>query len=163
LCDLLLAVYTQNLDLTVHHAFALCHAPAVLEMPTLRKDIEEYLLKTRTSGFGFWFVGLIRIFVKHRVPMPLQLVLLGRNVVVVEGLFETVIPGKTTLEVMGDELRRGLYRRIFENITSIDAGPLLYALSEKIKKSPGLLAGLINRYFEDPLRAVRDFREAVRI
>jgi ubiquinone biosynthesis protein len=161
LCDLLLAVYAQNLDLTIHHALALCHAPLALETAKLRSDIKDYLEKTRTSGFGFWFMGLIKIFVKNRIPLPYQLVLLGRNVVIVEGLFETVVPGKTTIEVMGDELKKGLYSRMFENIKSVDVGPILYALSEKLKESPSSIAESIEKYLNHPLDFIREVKEVV--
>jgi len=160
-CNLLLAVYSKNLDLTIKHALRLCHAPDDFDTPKLRKDFSNYLEKTRSSGMGYWFMGCITIFIKHRVPLPYQLILFGRGNAIMDGLFETTVPGKTTLEVMGKELQRGIYKQIFYNVTSTDLGPIIYTLSEKLKDSPVEVAQTIEKYFDHPLDFVRDVKEAI--
>jgi hypothetical protein len=52
---------------------------------------------------------------------------------------------------------------MINNVTGGDWMRVAYAVSEKVKKSPELVTDLIDRYFEDPLQAVRDFRDAVRV
>lgn len=160
-CDLLMAVYSQNLDLTTKCALKLCRASNDFDTPQLRKDITDYLKKTKTSGMGYWFMGYIKIFIKHRIPLPYQLTLFGRGNAIVEGLFETTVPGKTTLEVMGRELQRGLYKQIFNNIISIDISPIVYTLSEKLKESPANVARTIQKYFDHPLDFIRDVKEEI--
>lgn len=159
ICEMMLAVYTQNMEQTIYHAFILCQAPSSLDTPELRRDVGKYLEKTKGSGLGFWFMGYIRLFVKHRIPLPYQLVLFGRGNVIVDGLFETVAPGKTTIEVMGDELRNGLYRNILRNITETDVGPILYVLSKKIKESPATIAQFIDKYANQPLEFIKEVKK----
>ncbi|MFA6586228.1 MAG: AarF/UbiB family protein [Candidatus Paceibacterota bacterium] len=160
--DLFLAVYSKNIESSTQIALKMCNASKKLDTPELREDIRIYLERTRFSGLGFWFMGLIHIFVKHRVPMPYQLILFGRCQTILEGVFETVLPGTSALDILGEELERGMRRQVFKNISSTNVLPIIYALSEKFKKSPELVAGLVDKYFDDPLQAVRDLREAVR-
>jgi ubiquinone biosynthesis protein len=160
--DLFLAVYSKNVESSALLALKMCHVSPRFNTFLLREDILAYIENTRFSGLGFWFMGFIHIFVKHRIPMPYQLVLFGRCQAILEGVFETVLPGTPALDILGEELEWGMRRRVFKNIVSTDITPVLYILSEKLKKSPELVAGLIDKYFDDPLQAVRDFREAAR-
>ncbi len=160
--DLFLAVYSRNVVSATAIALTMCRAPGKLNTPELREDIRIYIEETRFAGLGFWFMGFIHIFVKHRIPMPYQLVLFGRCQTILEGVFETVLPGTPALEILGEELERGMRQRILKNITSTNIVPILYALSEKVHKSPEHVAELIDKYCDDPLQIVRDLREAVR-
>lgn len=161
--DLLLAVYSQDLEGSIRLGLAMSGAAYDTFASRIREDMKTFLVETRTSGMAFWFMGFARVFIKHRIPFPYHLILVGRMQTIIEGLFETVRPDTTTLDVFGDELARGLRRQMLQNFLNTDLGPVLYVLSEKVKKSPQLVAGLITRYFDDPLRAVRDLREALRV
>ncbi len=137
----------------------MCRAPYDKYAAVIRKDIKKYLEATKDSPMGFWFIGFIKVFIKHRIPLAYQTVLIGRMQTIVEGLFETVMPGVTTQDVFGDELKKGLWQQALNNFLETDLGPFIYALSEQAKKSPKLVARIINRYFNDPVQAVRDFKE----
>ena len=128
----------------------------------IREDVKKYLETTKDSAMGFWFTGIARIFIKHGIPFAYHVILIGRMQAIVEGLFETVIPGTTTIDAFGDEMKRGLRQQIFNNLLETDLSPIFYALSEQTKKSPKLIAGLIDTYFNDPARALRDFRTIIR-
>ncbi len=161
--DLLLAVYSQDVEQSIRKSLAMCGVSYEQYADLVRKDMQKYLEKTKTSGMGYWFIGFAKVFMKYRIPFPYQLVLFGRMQAIIEGLFETVAPGVTTLEVFGEELERGLRKQFWENLKDINFPPALYVLSEKMKKSPDLVAGLIDKYLDDPLRAIHDIREALKV
>lgn len=159
--DLLLAVYAQDVEKVIRLGLQMSGVSYDAFASRMREDVRKFLAITPTSGMAFWFRGFAEIFLKHRIPFPYHLILVGRMQTVIEGLFETVRPGTRTLDVFGEELARGLRRKIIRNFLETDFGPALFVLSEKIKKSPRLVAGLISKYFENPLQAVRDFKEAL--
>lgn len=157
--DLLLAVYAQDLEAVIRTALKMCGASYDKYSSKIREDIKNYLKYTNDSPMGFWFTGLIKVFIKHHIPFPYHIVLIGRMQAIIEGLFETVIPGTTTIDAFGDELRRGLRQQIFNNLLEIDLNPIFYALSEQAKKSPKLIAELVGKYFNNPLQLVRDLKK----
>ncbi len=159
--DLFLSVYTKNIESSTELALKMCNAPARMNTIELRESVRKYIEEAPFAGLGFWFMGFMHIFIKNRIPMPYQLVLFGRCQAILDGVFEMVLPGTIGLDILGEELERGMKRRIFKNITSANFYPILYTLSEKIKKSPEKVAGLVDKYFDDPLQLVRDFSEAV--
>lgn len=160
--DLLLAVYAQDLESTIRTALKMCGVSYDKYGPRIREDIKKYLETTKDSAMGFWFTGIARVFIKHRIPFAYHVILIGRMQAIVEGLFETVMPGTTTIDAFGDELKRGLRQQIFNNLLETDLSPILYALSEQAKKSPKLIAETIDTYFNDPGQAIRDFRALMR-
>lgn len=159
--ELFLAVYSKNVERSTTIALKICNASAHLNTPALREDIRIYIEETRFSGLGFWFMGFIRIFVKHRIPMPYQLVLFGRCQTILEGVVETILPGTLALDILGEELERAIRKQVFANITATNFTPILYALSEKIKQSPQLAVELIDKYFDSPLQIVKDLKTII--
>jgi len=160
--DLLLAVYAQDLEATIRTSLKMLNAPYEKYSSVVREDIKKYLEGTKDSAMGFWFTGIARVFMKHRIPFAYNTILIGRMQAIVEGMFETVMPGSTTIDVFGDELKRGLRQQIFNNLLETDLSPIFYALSEQAKKSPKLIAGMIDTYFNDPAQAIRDFKTVIR-
>lgn len=160
--DFILAVYSGNVEESIRVAVRMCRADARFK-GLIRNDVEDYLEQTEFAGLGFWFVGFIKIFIKHKMPLPYQLVLFARMNALMENLAHLVMPGATTIEMIGEELERGLRKRILDNLLNTRLFPAVYALTEKLKTAPELAAKLIDRYFDNPLQAVRDFREALRV
>lgn len=159
--DLLLAVYAQDLEATIRTGLKMCNASYDKYASWIREDIAAYLETTKDSAMGFWFTGFIKVFIKHRIPFPYHIVLIGRMQAIIEGLFETVMPGTTTIDAFGDELRRGLWKQVFKNFLDADFGSVAYALSNQIKQSPAYMTGMIDKYFNDPAQAIRDFKEII--
>jgi len=156
-------VYMQDLERMVRVATRMTGADYKKYAPILRPQLEEYLARTRDEGLGFWFIEFARILVKNRIKFPLFLTTFGRTNVILDGLARTYIPEQNTLDICGGELRRQAIKEMINNVTGGDWMRVAYAVSEKVKKSPELVTDLIDRYFEDPLQAVRDFRDAVRV
>jgi ubiquinone biosynthesis protein len=161
--ELVIAVYMQDIERTVRIAVQMTGVNYKKYAPILRPDIEEYLSKTSGEGLGFWFIEFARIMVKNRIKFPLFLTTFGRTNVILDGLAKTYMPEQNTLDICGGELKRQAMKEMINNVTDGDWLGVAYALSEKIKKSPELVTGLIDRYFDDPLQAVRDFRDAMRV
>ncbi len=157
--DLLLAVYAQDVDATILRSLKMCGVPHEKYASKIKEDIKKYLETTKNSPMGFWFTGLAKVLIKNRIPFPYQIVLIGRMQAIIEGLFETVTPGITTVEVFGDELKRGLRKQILNNLLEVDFGSVIYALSEQVKKSPKLIAGVIDTYFNNPVQAIKDIKK----
>jgi ubiquinone biosynthesis protein len=157
--DLFLAVYARNLEHSIKYALAIPGVDYEKYAEKLRPDIQAYLRKTPTKGIGFWFMGFVRIFVKHRVPIPFDIILFGRQNAVGDGLISTILPGKTTIDVMGDELARALRKKIAQNILDVDFTRLAYAVSEEVKNSPDRIVSILDRMSKDPFVIVNDFHK----
>ena len=160
--ELFLAVYAKDLEKSIEAALALCNAPKEKYAKRIREDMKQYLKKTRTQSLGFWFFEILRMFVKHRIPMSYDLTAFGRSQAIIDGVFQSVMPDTPTVDILGDELKRALRKKIFDNLQSIDIAPIAYTLSEKAKQSPEKVTDFINRYFDDPFQFLRDVREAVK-
>ncbi len=158
--DLFLAVYARNLERSIEYALAIPGVDYDKYSDKLRPDIKEYLRKTPTTGVGFWFMGFVRIFVKHKVPIPYDIILFGRQNAVGDGLISTILPGKTTIDIMGEELARALRKKITQNILDVDFSRLAYAVSEEVKNSPDRVVSILERLSKDPYAIVKDFHEA---
>lgn len=159
--ELFLAVYSRNVKSSTELALKMCKAPASLNTPRLQEEVQEYINQAPSSGLGFWFTGFMHVFIKNRIPMPYQLVLFGRCQTILDGVFETAFPGLRALDILDEELRRGLRQHIIKNIFGTDFAPIMYILSQKLKNSPEKVASAIDKYFDDPLQIVRDLRDAV--
>lgn len=123
--NLFLAVYAKNVDEAVVAALKMCKAPYGDFALRIRNDVVDYVQKTEFEGIGFWFMGFIKIFMRHRVPLPYCLVLFGRMNALFEGLANMILPGETTLDILGDDLAWGLRRRIIKNVMEMDFAPVL--------------------------------------
>lgn len=161
--DLVIAVYMKDIERVVRIATKMTGVNHQKYAPILRPDLEEYLAKTPNEGLGFWFIEFARVMVKNKVKFPLFLTVFGRTNLILDGLARTYLPEQTTLDITGGELKRQAIKEMINNLTEGDWLGLAYALSEKLKKSPHLVTGIIDKYFEDPLQAVRDFRDAIRV
>ena len=162
IADLFLAIYAGNLEQSIEYALALTGVDRETYVNILRPDIRVYLYRTPNEGIGFWLMGFVKIFLKHRVPIPNNLILFSRQNAVIDGLIGTLLPGKSTRDIMGEELERGLRHRIIQNLADTDYARLAYAISEEIKETPEKVAAFIGEFVKDPLKVVRDFREALR-
>jgi ubiquinone biosynthesis protein len=160
--DLFLSIYTKNVEESIRLGLAMAGVPYEIHAEKVRKDVRAYVEQAHHEGLGYWFMEFIRLFMRHRLPLPYQLVLYGRLHIIMDGACQFALPGETTLDLLGDELAWGLRRQIIQNIRSVNPAVVLYILSEKMKESPEKIANLIDKYFDDPLQAVRDFRMAVR-
>jgi len=161
LSDLILAVYRQELNDTVRHLLALSPGSSAADTPALRRDLQAFLDQSPSAGFGFWLMEPVRILIKNRVPFPYKMMLFARSSLIMDGLFETVVPGQTTLEVVGPALRAALYRQALQNILAADFSLVLYTISEQLKQSPRALTGLVQHYFNHPLEFVQIIKEAL--
>lgn len=161
--DLMLAVYTENVEEAIRLGLQMADISYTeILAAELRADIAEYIRKTKYEGMGFWFMEFIRIYMKHQLPLPYQLVLFGRMNFLLDGLAVMALPGTPAMDLLEGELKRAVRRRTLRNFTKLNFVPAMYVLSEKIRKSPHLVADLIDRYFDDPLEALRNFKEIVR-
>ncbi len=159
--DLFLAVYARNLERSLEYALAVSDLHERYA-EKIRPDVVEYLRKAPSAGIGFWFMEFIIIFIKHRLPIPYNLVLFGRQNAVIDGCISTVLSGKTTLDLMGDELERALRKKVLQNISETNFSRLVYAVSEEIKKSPDKIVSLVDQMAKDPFKVFKDFHEAIK-
>jgi ubiquinone biosynthesis protein len=160
--DLVIAVYMDDLEKTIRIATKMTGVNYEKYAPLLRPDLGDYLEKTKDEGLGFWFLEFAKIMVRHRIKFPLFLTTFGRTNVILDGLASTYLPGQTTVDLVGGELKREATKEMFRNLAGGDWLKVAYTLTQKIKKSPELITGLIDRYFENPLEAMRDIKEAIR-
>lgn len=160
--DLVIAVYLKDIEKTIRVATEMTRVDYAVYGPILRPDLEVYLRKTEDEGLGFWFLEFAKIMVRHKIKFPLFLTTFGRTNVILDGLASTYLPEQSTVDIVGGELKRQAVKEMFRNIADADWLKVAYGLSEKVKQSPQLLIGLIDRYFENPLQAVRDISEAMR-
>ena len=157
--DLFFAVYARNTELVIDNALKLTGTTDKNYRERIRRDVEEYLENTCAEGIGYWFLGVAKIFAKHGIPFPRELTMLGRSNLIMDGLLHMVDPEKTTLDIIGPELKRGIKKRMIKNITNADYFSILYNLTEKVKRNPASFNKAIDRYAEDPLLIIRDIKK----
>lgn len=148
--ELVIAVYMQDVNKTVDVATRMTGVSYEKFAPILKPDLEQYLKKAQGEGFGFWFMEFARIMIKHRIKFPLFLTTFGRTNLVLDGLIGTYIPEQTTLDIVGEELKRQAVKETFKNLTEINWLKMIYTMSEKAKQTPELVAHFIN----DPIRII---------
>lgn len=161
--DLFLAVYAKDVDRAITLAHAVCDFPEMKgDMQIMRADMKNYIETAHRSGLSFWFAELINLCIKHRIPLPYDLVLFGRSQTLMDGIFQMTMPEKKTLDIIGGELARALRRRIVDNIFKTDLAPLAYSFSERLRESPEAATKLLDHYFDQPLELLRDIASAIR-
>jgi ubiquinone biosynthesis protein len=160
--DMFLAIYVKDADRAQDILLDLCKVPKDDAPQGFKASLEDYIEEAHHSGLGFWFSGVVDVCVKHNVLLPYDLILFGRMQTVLDGLFKTVLPHKTTMDILGEELGHALRRKILSNIRETDFASLLYVLSEKMKESPASATRFLDRYFDEPLALLRDVASALR-
>ncbi|MBR9691899.1 AarF/ABC1/UbiB kinase family protein [Candidatus Woesearchaeota archaeon] len=158
---LFLSVYSGDLDNTIRFALDVCDASRKKYADKVRKDMKDYLLRTPHEGIGFWFMGIIKIFIKYRIKVPYFLSAFGRCNFVLDGCIQSFDKNQNTLAYLQEELRWAMKDEIVNNLKNIKYESLLYNITEKIKNSPEKLNKLLDRYYENPLAVIRDFRSAM--
>jgi ubiquinone biosynthesis protein len=118
--------------------------------PVIRADMEAYLRRTDKEGIGFWFMEIARIFVRHGMLFPEFLFAFSRCNLVLDGVIKTFLHNQTTLDIVGEELKRAAIRQALEDLKNKDWVPLLYTLSKSLHEAPDLIASALN----DPAAAL---------
>ena len=124
----------------------------------MRPDLERYLEQTQHEGLGFWFLEVIRIVVKYRFKFPLFLATFGRTNLLLDGVIHEYMPAKTTLDLLGEELRRLAFREAWKNVLEADWLKLTYAVSQKIKEGPNI----IGEFLDNPLGLVSQIVQTIK-
>ena len=156
--ELAIAIYLKDVPKIIKIVATMTGGNYKKYLSALRPDIEDYLQRTDKEGFGFWFLDLAKVLVKHRIKFPRYLITFGRASIVLDGLIKTYLPEKTTLEIVGDELRRQALRETINNIAETDWVRLSYVLSKKIKQSPKI----IEDFIDNPLGIISEISRAVK-
>jgi ubiquinone biosynthesis protein len=156
--ELAIAIYLKDVPKIIKIVAVMTKGSYKKYLAELQPDIEDYLERTDKEGFGFWFLDLAKVLVKHRIKFPRYLITFGRASIVLDGLIKTYLPEKTTLDIVGDELRRQALRETLNNIVETDWVRLSYVLSKKIKQSPKIIEDFIN----NPLGIISEISRAVK-
>lgn len=157
--DLIIAVYLQDTERVIKIATDMTGVSYKKYAPIIRPDIEDYLQRTREEGFGFWFLEFAKLMVKNKIKFPLYLTTFGRTNLVLDGLVNTYMPEKTTLDILGEELRREAIKETFKNIADIDWLRVVYSVSEKAKQTPELISKLM----DNPLGLISEIAKAAKV
>jgi ubiquinone biosynthesis protein len=156
--DLIIAVYLQDIQRTVKVATEMTGADYQTFAPILRPHLEIYLEKTKNEGFGFWFLEFAKIMVKNKIQFPLYLTTFGRTNLMLDGLVKTYLPNKTTVDLVGNELKRAAMAETLQNVADIDWLRVGYTLSKKVKQTPEFISALV----ESPLDIISEIAKAMK-
>lgn len=156
--ELVLAVYLQNIDKVLQIVAEMSEVDTKKLTPQLKADFEDYLVKAQKAGFGYWFMEFAKIMVKHRLKFPLSMATFGRAYIMTDGLINTYLPGQTTLDIVGVELRQLALQQVTNNILNADWTKLAYVLSEQLQKTPDLIV----QFLENPLEVVSKIAQAAK-
>jgi len=156
--ELVLAVYFQDIDKVLQIVSEISKVDVRELTPDLKAELEDYLIKAQKSGFGYWFMEFAKIMVRHRLKFPLSFATFGRAYIMTDGLINTYLPGKTTLDIVGVELRRLAFQRATNNLLNADWTKLAYVVSEQIRKTPDI----VTEFFDDPLSVISKIARAAK-
>jgi len=95
--------------------------------------------------------------VRHKIKFPLYLTTFGRTNLILDGLVSTYMPEQTTIDIVGEELKRYAIRLTVQNLAEIDWLKAAYVVTEKAKQVPDI----VGLFVEDPLRFISDISRAV--
>jgi ubiquinone biosynthesis protein len=141
---LFLAVYSGDVENVVRSMLKVCDVDCFKYAGRIRGDVKEFLKRTPYEGIGFWFMGIVKILVKHRIPVPRFLNAFGRCNFILDGALKSFNSSKTTLDYLEKELKYSLRRKMMRNILDIKYEGFLYNLSEKIRDSPEVANQILN-------------------
>ncbi|MBI4919352.1 hypothetical protein HY837_05440, partial [archaeon] len=156
----LLALYSKNTEEIVKWCLRMCKVEEEKYAHKIKKDFQKFSEDTNNS-LGYWFIGPVKIFIKHKIPVPLFLSAFGRGSIVYDGTIKFFNPEITTLDLIEDELKKGLKKEVLNNIKEIKFGQIIYDLSEKAKKCPEKINQIINKFYDDPEKLINEFRKVI--
>ncbi|MGV8162403.1 MAG: ABC1 kinase family protein [Candidatus Nanoarchaeia archaeon] len=142
--DMFFQVYIKDDDGLVDTIMQFSKSKSLRLENRIRKDVRKYLQKSEKRGIGFWYMGIAKILINNGISIPESFALFGRLNVMLDGLINTYDKNLTTLDILEEEFRIVLKKRTIENIKSTDYLPLMYKLSEKMKKSPEAFEKIID-------------------
>lgn len=146
---LFLAVYSGDVDRAFKASLELCNIRKVKNPRKLKMDLERYISKAPYESIGFWFMEPVKIFLKHRLPVPSFLSVIARGNLVFEGSLKLLKTEITTLDLIKDELKSAMRKEMLKNLLNIRYEPLLYSLSEKVRDAPELARKIIDKHYSD--------------
>lgn len=146
--NLIIAVYMKDIKSTVKMAIDMTGVNYEKFKDIIQPDLEIYLKKTDSEGFGFWFLEFTKILVKHNIKFPLYLTTFGRTNLILDGLTKTYMPEQTTLDILGKELRQQAIKHTIKSIVDTDWFKIAYTITEKTKQAPEIINDLINNPFQ---------------
>lgn len=145
---LIVAVYLQDLEKTIQIATQMTGVDYHKYKNVLHDDLKVYLEQTKQQGFGFWFMEFAKIMIKHKIKFPLFLTTFGRTNLILDGLMATYIPEQTTLDIVGEELKRQAIKQMLRDLKDINWMKLAYTITEKIRLGPDLIADFLDNPLE---------------
>ena len=154
--NLIIAVYMKDIKRTVKIATEMAEIDHMKYKSIIQPDLEAYLEKTDGQGFGFWFLEFAKILVKHNIQFPLYLTTFGRTNVILDGLTKTYMPDQTTLDIVGEELRRQAIKYTVKSIIEVDWLKIGYSLTEKVKQTPEI----VDTFLQNPLQFISKLSRA---
>lgn len=159
--ELFIAIYAQNIDETIKSLLAMVEADYNKHAVQIRPEIEAFLKHSSAESAGYWFMELFKIMLKHNISYPADFALFGRGTICCDGLIHLADPSLTAADLIGNELRAALLKKMITNVTDANYPKILYNITTKIRDSPELLSNLIDKYGNDPARFFKDVKEAV--
>ncbi len=156
--NIFLAIYTKNSQDLIKFALELSNVEHKQYAYIIEEDVKIFLEKTKNEGIGFWFMGIIKILIKYKIPIPTSISSFARCCVILDGLTQTIFPGKTTVDIMGDELKMAAVKQIIDNIKNIDIFPVIYTFANKIKEIPEFIDDIVN----NPLETLKEIKNLIK-
>jgi predicted unusual protein kinase regulating ubiquinone biosynthesis (AarF/ABC1/UbiB family) len=128
------------------------------------RDIEKYVRECRTRSFDYWLIELAKILVRHGVPAMDTFTLICRFGVLGHRITQMFFPGASTFDLVGAEIRAGMWYRSLGMMLEADPVILMRELALRVQRLPndmaevvrdpvGVLARTVQTIFEPMRRA----------
>src|SRR3989344_1387873 len=136
-----------------------------LDDPTLgsfEREVARYVKKCRTRPFDWWLTELGDVIVRYQLPMPKVFALICRFGIIGNKIAQDFFPGYSTIDLVGDEIRTGMYKHLLSEWEHIDPLPLLHALTTRAKQAPMDAAQFVGHPIETLAEALATVIEPLR-
>lgn len=155
------AVYQKDTDALIDAAQDF-YGVSRERIEVIRYDLESYIKEASSGSLGDWFFGMLHISIEYDLEIDDDMLLFARTIILLDGVAKSLDPNVKTEELIGEEFRVYMRRKMWRNITETDFLPLFYMLTEKFNESPERVTKAVSKYIDDPLRVIRDIKEELK-
>lgn len=165
---LIIGMMRRNTDLVIRSVSKMGLVPEDVNMPELRKDVDElrekyYDVPLSQVHLGEAVNNIFKVAFRHRIKMPADLTLVGKALLTVEGVVEQLDPEFSIIDVAEPFGRKLLRKRLDPRRMLESATKHVGEYAEFVSELPKLLNKLTRQVYAGRLTLMLEFRESAEL
>ncbi|PKM42664.1 MAG: ABC transporter [Firmicutes bacterium HGW-Firmicutes-8] len=165
---LIIGMMRRNTDMVIRSVSKMGLVPEDINMPELRKDVDElrekyYDVPLSQVHLGEAVNNIFKVAFRHRIKMPADLTLVGKALLIVEGAVEQLDPEFSIIDVAEPFGRKLLRKRLDPRRRLERAIKHVGEYAEFVSELPKLLNKLTRQVYAGRLTLMLEFRESAEL